>query len=68
MKRSEMLNIMEDCVVLGRIYELNSRDTVDSMLRAMELHGMLPPHTIITGSKDEMEGHIQNCQWEPEDA
>lgn len=36
------------------------------ILYRLEEAGMLPPHTIITGTKDELEGHIQNCQWESE--
>lgn len=38
----------------------------DFILSELEKGGMLPPHAVIAGNKDEFEGHIQNCQWEEE--
>jgi len=68
MKRSEMLDILQIFFESDVAHEdpHDARISACRVLDIIEDCGMLPPHAIITGTKDEMEGHIQNCQWEPE--
>ncbi len=66
MKRSDMLKIMEDCIILGRIYELSSRETVEKMLYIMEDHGMLPPEVRQDFSDRSTNDLAFISEWEPE--
>lgn len=67
MKRSEMLSKIQGILELFYGQDSAKQKAVSlAIMDSIENHGMLPPHTIIVGSKDEMEGHIQNCVWEPE--
>lgn len=69
MKKSEVIDrlILElmDIVEEKYIEEKGYRWTAELLISFIEEQGMLPPYSPI--GSEPLEGHIQYCQWEPEE-
>ena len=67
MKRSEMVKKLEIPVSIiagGMLTKKEIAETASNILNILEKNGMLPPETHI--GSERLEGHIMQCQWEPE--